>query len=47
MLSSECEDDHEKTGLITLIFGPESKMTKEEFIVKMADSKCSWIFDEV
>lgn len=40
------EHDPHQMGLFWALWGYDQTLTREEFIKRMSDSKCSWIFDE-
>lgn len=42
---SEIEEPKERSGLMWLIFGYESMLSKELFISRLHDDDCNWIFD--
>ena len=45
MRLNEDEDDPELTGFIHLLFGYESKFTKEEYMERIANENIQWVFD--
>ena len=46
MIESQYEDDPSLTGLILLLYGYETVLTKDEFIVNIVENdKIKWIFD--
>lgn len=45
MRTSEIEDNPKLSGLIWQIFGYESKYSQNEFLDKIEEDSCSWIFD--
>ena len=45
MRVSEVEDPPHLSGFYWHLFGYDSKLSKEEFLDRVVNSECNWIFD--